>query len=197
MAKNIEPKLRKIGEYLKLDDDAVFEIPEYQRPYSWGIENCDKLWQDIVDFSENKSKDNYFFGTIIVNCKENDRIYELIDGQQRTTTFLLLFKALLLGINNAIAKISDNDEESSGLLNGLKERRRRILGILYKAEPEEIPERPNIEKDIKIYDKLNILTNESNNEQFKNELNIILKAIDFEDAERKVHKIPYKQKDNR
>lgn len=197
MAKNIEPKLRKIGDYLKLEEDSVFVIPEYQRPYSWGIENCDKLWQDIVDFSENKSKDNYFFGTIIVNCKDNDTIYELIDGQQRTTTFLLLFKALLLGINNSIAKINNNDEDSSGLLNGLKERRRRILGILYKAEPEEISERPNIEKDIKIYDKLNILINESNNEQFKNELNTILKAIDFEDAEKKVHKIPYKQKDNR
>lgn len=197
MAKNIEPKLRKIGDYLKLEEDSVFVIPEYQRPYSWGIENCDKLWQDIVDFSENKSKDNYFFGTIIVNCKDNDTIYELIDGQQRTTTFLLLFKALLLGINNSIAKINNNDEDSSGLLNGLKERRRRILGILYKAEPEEISERPNIEKDIKIYEKLNILINESNNEQFKNELNTILKATDFEDAERKVYKIPYKQKDNR
>ncbi len=197
MAKNIEPKLRKIGDYLKLEEDAVFVIPEYQRPYSWGIENCDKLWQDIVDFSENKNKDNYFFGTIIVNCQDDDTRYELIDGQQRTTTFLLLFKALLLGINNSIARINSNDEDSSGLLNGLKERRRRILGILYKAEPEEISERPNIEKDIKIYEKLNLLSNESNNEQFKNELNIILKAIDFEDAERKVYKIPYKQKDNK
>ena len=197
MAKNIEPKLRKIGDYLKLEEDSVFVIPEYQRPYSWGIENCDKLWQDIVDFSENKSKDNYFFGTIIVNCKDNDTIYELIDGQQRTTTFLLLFKALLLGINNSIEKINNNDEDSSGLLNGLKERRRRILGILYKAEPEEISERPNVEKDIIIYEKLNILKNESNNERFKNELNIILKATDFEDAERKVYQIPHKQKDNR
>lgn len=183
--------------YLKLEEDSIFEIPEYQRPYSWGIENCDKLWQDIVDFTENNSKDNYFFGTIIVNCKDNDTVYELIDGQQRTTTFLLLFKALLLGINNSIAKINNNDEDSSGLLNGLKERRRRILGILYKAEPEEISERPNAEKDTKIYGKLNILSNQSNNEQFKNELNVILKAVDFEDAERKVYKIPYKQKDNK
>ncbi len=33
MAKNIEPKLNKIGEYLKLEDDTVFIIPEYQRAY--------------------------------------------------------------------------------------------------------------------------------------------------------------------
>lgn len=34
MAKNIEPKLMKIGDYLKLEDDTVFIIPEYQRAYS-------------------------------------------------------------------------------------------------------------------------------------------------------------------
>ena len=51
MAKNIEPKLKKIGDYLKLEEDTVFTIPEYQRAYSWGIDNCDKLWQDINDFA--------------------------------------------------------------------------------------------------------------------------------------------------
>ena len=57
MAKNIEPKLKKIGDYLKLEEDTVFTIPEYQRAYSWSIENCDKLWQDINDFVESESKD--------------------------------------------------------------------------------------------------------------------------------------------
>lgn len=138
MAKNIEPKLQKIGDYLKLEDDTTFIIPEYQRPYSWSIENCDKLWQDIVDFTENKSKDNYFFGTIIINCQDNDTRYELIDGQQRTTTFFLLLKALLIRINYLVDRINTNDEDSIGLLNGLKARRRKILRILYKAEEEEI-----------------------------------------------------------
>lgn len=56
MAKNIEPKLKKIGDYLKLEEDTVFTIPEYQRAYSWGIDNCDKLWQDINDFVESETK---------------------------------------------------------------------------------------------------------------------------------------------
>lgn len=72
MSKNIEPKLKKIGDYLKLEEDTVFTIPEYQRAYSWGIDNCDKLWQDINDFVESESKDRYFFGTIIINCQDND-----------------------------------------------------------------------------------------------------------------------------
>lgn len=86
MAKNIEPKLKKIGDYLKLEEDTVFTIPEYQRAYSWGIDNCDKLWQDINDFVESESKDRYFFGTIIINCQDNDTKYGLIDGHQRTTS---------------------------------------------------------------------------------------------------------------
>ena len=70
MAKNIEPKLKKIGDYLKLEEDTAFTIPEYQRAYSWGIENCDKLWQDINNFVESESKDRYFFGTIICRTVE-------------------------------------------------------------------------------------------------------------------------------
>ena len=84
MAKSIEPKLRKIGAYLKLEEDTIFTIPEYQRPYSWEISNCDKLWQDITDFIDGDSKDRYFFGTIIINCQNDDTVFGLIDGQQRT-----------------------------------------------------------------------------------------------------------------
>ena len=58
--------------------------------------DCDKLWTDITDFIESESKrDPYFFGTIIINCENNDEEFSLIDGQQRTTTFMLLLKALL------------------------------------------------------------------------------------------------------
>ncbi|MBQ4535390.1 MAG: DUF262 domain-containing protein [Clostridia bacterium] len=196
MAKNIEPKLRKIGDYLKLDNDAMFIIPEYQRAYSWSIGNCDKLWQDINDFAFSDSKDRYFFGTIIINCQDNDTKYGLIDGQQRTTTFLLLLKALLIAVNNAIGQTA-NDTDSVSLCNGLKERRRRIMGILYKAEPEDISEIPEIQKDYSIYLQVNLLQNYSINEQYKTELITILKSIDYVDAERNVVKIAYKQKDNK
>ena len=99
MPKNIEPSLKKVGEYLKLGKSTIFEIPAYQRAYSWGIENCDKLWQDVIDYMDNQGDECYFFGTVIINCRDDDDVYSLIDGQQRTTTFLLLLKALLVNIN--------------------------------------------------------------------------------------------------
>lgn len=196
MVKNIEPKLKKIGDYLRLEDDTIFTIPEYQRAYSWGIEHCDKLWQDITEFADSESKDRYFFGTIIINCQKDDAELALIDGQQRTTTFLLLLKALLLKINNAIEE-PNKDDESEGLYRGLQERRRRIMGILYKAETEDISDIPDLEKDKVICNRVSILKNNSINEVYKLELQTILKAVNFEEIEKSVVKIPYKQKDNK
>lgn len=196
MAKNIEPKLKKIGDYLKLEEDTVFTIPEYQRAYSWGIENCDKLWQDINNYVESESKDRYFFGTIIINCQDNDTKYGLIDGQQRTTTFLLLLKALLIRINVAIIRTA-GDEDSASLCRGLQERRRRIMGILYKAESEDISDKPDATKDAQICCREIILENFSINEKYKDELKTILQATDYDSAEARVSKIKYKQKDNR
>ena len=196
MAKNIEPKLKKIGDYLKLEEDTVFTIPEYQRAYSWGIDNCDKLWQDINDFVESESKDRYFFGTVIINCQDNDTKYGLIDGQQRTTTFLLLLKALLVRINIAIERTA-SDEDSASLCRGLQERRRRIMGILYKAETEDISDKPDAAKDAEICRREIILENFSINEQYKTELSTILQATDYASAEARVIKIKYRQKDNK
>lgn len=196
MAKNIEPKLRKIGDYLKLEEETIFTIPEYQRAYSWGTDHCDKLWQDIRGFAESDSKDRYFFGTIIINCQDNDTRFGLIDGQQRTTTFLLLLKALLFRINVAIGKTA-HDEESETLFRGLKERRRKIMGILYKAESEEITDEPNIEKDRELCKKVAILENYSINEQYKTDFASIMGSVDYVEAEGNVIKIPYKQKDNK
>ena len=128
MAKNIEPSLVTIGNYLKLEEDTKFIIPAYQRKYAWEIANCDKLWSDIIDFIESKSKDLYFFGTIIINCSKDDRELDLIDGQQRTTTFMLLLKALLTRINETLEKMVD-DNESDQLKRALRERRRNLISI--------------------------------------------------------------------
>ncbi len=196
MPKNIEPKLMKIGEYLKLEKGKVFVIPEYQRAYSWLKDHCDKLWQDILDFEPNDNEDKYFFGTIIINCQKDDKEFALVDGQQRTTTFLLLLKALLLRINVAIGR-TEGDDDSKSLCRGLRERRRKIMSILYKAEAEEINDEPSDTYDADICRNVYILKNESINESHAEDLIKILQSLDFNEAEAKVHKIPRKQGDNR
>ncbi|HMU87602.1 MAG TPA: DUF262 domain-containing HNH endonuclease family protein [Agitococcus sp.] len=192
MAKNIEPTLKSISKYLKLERAENFVIPEYQRGYSWDIAQCDKLWQDIEAFIVSHASDPYFFGTIIVDCSEVNR-FSLIDGQQRTTTFLLLLKALLIQLNEAILMVSD-DEESEALKAGLKANRNKIMAILYKAEDEDIP---SMLKDYTKTQNILILENKSINELFSKEVKTILEAEDFTAAEQNVYKIPRKQKDNK
>ena len=197
MAKQIEPRLSTVGNYLRLNKGVIFSIPNYQRPYSWKIEQCDKLWQDILDKDNEEGTDNYFFGTIIISCSDNDTIMNLIDGQQRTTTFILLLKALLMKINEALLNFSSNDIESSQLLLGLKDKRRRIIEILYGKDPEYVSDMPNEELDKAIYKDFNLIVNNANNEDYSADINNILKASSFDEAESEAIKKYKKQKDNK
>jgi hypothetical protein len=192
MAKNIEPTLKLISKYLTLDKSENFVIPEYQRGYSWEIIQCDKLWQDIEAFISSNASDPYFFGTIIVDCSVTNR-FSLIDGQQRTTTFLLLLKALLMQLNVAITKVLD-DEESEALKAGLKAKRNKVMAILFKAEDEDIP---SMLKDYAKTQNILIVENKSINELFPKEVTTIIEAADFNTSEQNVYKIPRKQKDNK
>ena len=92
---------------------------------------------------------------------------------------------------------TSQDEDSENLCRGLKERRRKIMGILYKVETEDIPDNPDINTDKAICNSNIILKNFSINELYKNELNTILCAVDFAEAESNVYKIPRKHKDNK
>lgn len=81
------------------DKKADFLIPDYQRPYAWGDKECQTLWDDIFafafpddDYSKfNSDNDEYFLGPI-VTFKNNNK-QEVIDGQQRLTTLMLILRA--------------------------------------------------------------------------------------------------------
>ncbi|EIE1178387.1 DUF262 domain-containing protein, partial [Vibrio cholerae] len=72
-------------------DNYQFSIPSYQRPYVWSDDDVLLLFRDIKEACRLKEP-NYFIGTILSSRIEQDgeRIYELIDGQQRTTTLMLM-----------------------------------------------------------------------------------------------------------
>lgn len=190
MAKEIEPKLQTIGVYLKKTD--IFRIPEYQRAYSWNISNCDKLWQDIEAYIAQDAEDPYFFGTIIIDCSMNGYL-NLIDGQQRTTTFLLLLKAMHLRIVEVL-NIMPNTDEAAGLKRSLQQSLDSIFEILYRAD---VRKQIEIEKDWMKAQGVKILENESINELHKDELKNIIEARTFSEAEKAVYKFPRKQKDNK
>ena len=81
------------------DSRPPIDIPPYQRPYRWSISQVRKLLDDLDSFRynpETKSYDEsaqYYYGTICFHA--HDGKLELIDGQQRLTSFMILIKALL------------------------------------------------------------------------------------------------------
>ena len=69
--------------------DALYQIPRYQRPYSWGDDQLDKLWDDLIEAREHEP--NYFLGSVITAKPEESSNYiDIVDGQQRLTTLLIL-----------------------------------------------------------------------------------------------------------
>jgi uncharacterized protein with ParB-like and HNH nuclease domain len=73
--------------------EEVYIIPQYQRPYSWEIEECLLLWEDIhMSLKNQDNEDGYFLGNIVI-AKSKDYL-EVIDGQQRLITLTLFLKAL-------------------------------------------------------------------------------------------------------
>lgn len=85
-----------IGSLFENSDSYV--IPIYQRNYTWGLGEITQLIQDVYDyaFDEEKSKTNYYIGTLVVYERHLDgqTTYETIDGQQRLTTLKILLNAL-------------------------------------------------------------------------------------------------------
>lgn len=82
------------------DKKADFLIPDYQRPYAWGEKECQTLWDDIFTFAFpdndyekfDSENDEYFLGPIVTFKNKSGR-QEIIDGQQRLTTLMLLLRA--------------------------------------------------------------------------------------------------------
>lgn len=76
--------------------ETNYLIPIYQRNYAWTKTEVEQLVMDIFDFSEKKSTQNYYIGSLVVFEKEvnSKRVFETIDGQQRLTTISILLSVL-------------------------------------------------------------------------------------------------------
>jgi uncharacterized protein with ParB-like and HNH nuclease domain len=119
------------------DKKSDFLIPDYQRPYAWEKEECQTLWDDIFSFAfpdnnyENFNEDEeYFLGSIVTFENENNK-KEVIDGQQRLTTLMLLLRAFY-------SKFGNMQDTNS------KKTRERIAQCLWKTD--EFGEAANLNK---------------------------------------------------
>ena len=87
----IEPQKVTIGSIL--ERSAVYQVPEYQRAFDWGLDEASNLFGDLQSSMEPKNE-NLFIGTLVFQYRpETQETYHVVDGQQRLTTILLLLLA--------------------------------------------------------------------------------------------------------
>lgn len=126
--------------------DLGFIIPCYQRPYVWREEEVIKLFDDIRDAYLAKEP-HYFIGSVLSALNGDKSEYELIDGQQRTTTLMLLslaFKAV--GIETQLAHVSIKGENPR-LTFEIRESVRNLLGSYAGLDKITKPGAEDIRKD--------------------------------------------------
>ncbi len=94
-----------------LMNDASFAVPLYQRDYSWKDKQVKQLIDDLAEFHGERDSNwpYYVLGQLTLVPSENaDADYDLLDGQQRTTTLLLLMVAIYLRFKTAYDSDSTN-----------------------------------------------------------------------------------------
>ena len=109
---NINVNKQNVLQLLTSGQDVPFVIPEYQRPYSWSSDEIVTLFEDLWEFSiERTHQDgakNYFLGCIVSYEENGER--QIIDGQQRITSLFLLLRAVF-------AMLEKEDNKTPEVLN--------------------------------------------------------------------------------
>ncbi|MFP6344928.1 DUF262 domain-containing protein [Helicobacter pylori] len=94
---SIKGEAHQLGDILATEFKAYYQIPIYQRPYQWTEENCEKLLDDLFFNYEDDRESDYFCGSLVLIAISKDskvKTYDIVDGQQRLSTFILLAKVL-------------------------------------------------------------------------------------------------------
>ena len=138
-----------VGDSLK---DIKLVIPNYQRPYKWTAKNAVQLLDDIIE-AKNDNKEVYRVGTLILHHDEDSNVYNIVDGQQRVTTFALLLYSFLeeKGIDFLEQQVTDNPYTRENVANNYRAfvRRRNAMADAHTNEESSKTKENGSEKKIR------------------------------------------------
>lgn len=86
-----------------------YEIPKFQRDYTWETEQWDDLWQDILQLVSDEETEHYM-GYLVLQTTDNKN-YQIIDGQQRLTTLSIIILTVLKSLEDLVK--NDIEKESN------------------------------------------------------------------------------------
>ncbi|AHK22470.1 hypothetical protein X271_00364 [Candidatus Hepatoplasma crinochetorum Av] len=147
---------------------SIYSVPVYQRKYVWNENNIKSLFEDIKDLEdENNPEKTLYLGNILINNDKNNKKW-IVDGQQRITTFILFFKALIDSMENEIV-----DYHSYSHFEKYKFNLNKLIYMQDSDEPNKnkirlkISEINNREKFEKLIDSNEYINIFNNNKELK------------------------------
>jgi hypothetical protein len=114
-------------------DDYVFQIPGFQRPYAWTTEQAEELFDDLLTFMQTpggpvEEMPPYFLGSIVLIKEETAPKADVVDGQQRLTTLIILLAAIRASVSEPSASdLTRLIYEKGSAILGTKDRFRLTL----------------------------------------------------------------------
>lgn len=99
-----------------ISGDNIYQVPLFQRDYSWKESNWDDLWLDLMNAVETDTR--HYMGSIVL-IKKDKKLFEIIDGQQRITTLSIMALSCIQVLNDLIEDgidVNDNKERKDILM---------------------------------------------------------------------------------
>lgn len=132
-----------------MGNGLLYRIPRFQRDYSWEAEQWEDLWMDILEGQQDENFAHYM-GYLVLQSND-DKCFDVIDGQQRITTISLLILAILKNIQQLVGQNQDADKNKQRL----EQIRQNYIGYL---DPVTLITKPKL------------TLNRNNNDYFQNYL---------------------------
>jgi uncharacterized protein with ParB-like and HNH nuclease domain len=153
-----------------------FQIPYYQRPYAWGDDEIEQLWDDI--YSAFKDEDEYYFLGSAILANTGKGYFEVVDGQQRLTTLTILFCVLRDFFLNKLEKTDKNrgKQVRNSIRSWVEDKYRLIL--ITQAQNQNQFEQEILEKTVLPIRSFTKLEKEKPSNKFKNAAIILKKRLD-------------------
>lgn len=102
-----------------------YQVPRFQRDYSWDRDQWDDLWQDIENLLSPKGDSSHYMGYLVLKTDDN-RVFDVIDGQQRLTTISVIVLAAMKTLQDFV----ESGVESDANRRRLEQIRNSYIGYL-------------------------------------------------------------------
>ena len=102
-----------------MGNGKIYQVPLFQRDYSWTEENWEDLWQDILALEESPESSHYMGALVLQNSATSDKQFTIIDGQQQLVTLSIIAIAVIEKIRQLVEQEQDpsDNKERQEILN--------------------------------------------------------------------------------